>query len=273
MIILSVDGRDVEDADTSHPVLSDEFLSNSGIFETMRIYRGIPFKLNEHLARFLGAAEKLNIPVPVDVQNTLEDQVRRAAGCGLVNAFFRLTLTEGDGHPTFVTMITDLPAHGSDRYETGIRVITSNVTRDEFAPFAGIKTTDWLCFIRRFRSTANLDAADAILLDTRGHVSEATASNIFLVIDETLFTPPVSCGALPGITRGTVLGLALRAGLKTEDSRPIAPEELRSASEIFLTSSIREIVPVVSVDGNSVGSGIPGQVTRTMMNAYRDITT
>lgn len=272
MILLSVNGSDVAEADSSHPALGDEFLSKPGIFETMRIYSGNPFRLEEHLSRFLGAAEKLNMPVPAEVRSIVQSQIRRAADFGFSSAFFRLTLTQSDGHSTFVTLITDLPAQSSNSSENGIRVVTSDTTRDEFAPTAGIKTTAWLSYIRQFRATASPDATDAILLDTQGHVSEATASNIFLMLDDTLFTPPVSCGALPGITRDTVLGLARQAGLQVEDSLPIAPKQLLFASEIFLTSSIREIVPVISVDGRLVGPGIPGHVARRMMNAYRDIT-
>ena len=270
MIVLSVNGENIAPADSVHPVLSHEFLLQRGIFETLRIYSGVPFMLREHIARFHGAAGKMDIPIPCDIEALVEDQIARAAATGLRSAFLRLTLTESDNSSTLVTMIAVLPQQLTG-YANGISVVTAATARDEFAPTTGIKTTAWLVHILRFRSET-AGAGDAMLLDTSGHISEATASNIFLVINGALLTPPTSCGALPGITRATVISLARTMGFDVQDSRPIRPEQIQSASEIFLTSSVREIVPVIEVDGRVVGAGTPGVLTRRLMRAYKGIT-
>jgi branched-subunit amino acid aminotransferase/4-amino-4-deoxychorismate lyase len=110
-------------------------------------------------------------------------------------------------------------------------------------------------------------ADDAIFLDTAGHVSEATASNFFAMIDNTLVTPPLSCGVLPGITRATVLEIAPSLGIATAE-REIAAPEIAMAGELFLTSSIREIAPLVRVATTAVGTGRPGTVTQRLIAAY-----
>jgi branched-chain amino acid aminotransferase len=169
-------------------------------------------------------------------------------------------------------MIDRLPDFGARFYDEGIRVLTSPTRRDEFASSAGIKTTAWLVSLLEFRAKCIPGVEDAILLDTKGHVSEGSASNIFVVIDGKLRTPPPSCGALPGITRAAVLSLAHAAGVASDDSTPIHPGEVVAADEVFLTSSIREIVPVISVDEQTIGTGKPGTITRSIMTAYRELT-
>jgi len=110
-------------------------------------------------------------------------------------------------------------------------------------------------------------ADDAIFLDTAGHVSEATASNVFAVIDDTLVTPPLSCGVLPGITRATVLEIAPALEIRVSE-REIAEPELAMAAEVFLTSSIREIAPLVRIGTSVIGTGKPGRITQLLIASY-----
>ena len=110
-------------------------------------------------------------------------------------------------------------------------------------------------------------AADALYLDTEGHLSEATSSNVFVSRAGALATPPLSCGALPGITRATVVELARELGLSV-DERPIQRDELFAADELFLTSSLRAIAPAISVDGRPIGRARPGPLTRRVIDEY-----
>jgi branched-chain amino acid aminotransferase len=132
---------------------------------------------------------------------------------------------------------------------------------------AGLKTLAYTDSVLALAEARRAGADEAIFLDTEGHCSEATASNLFAVVGDTLVTPPVSCGALPGITRAAVIELA--RGLEIEVAeRPLSPDELRAAREAFLTSSLREIAPLVRVGDGPIGLGVPGSTTRELTRAY-----
>lgn len=267
-MFLTVNGAARDDAETARQMLRPEFLMQSGIFETVRIYGGRAFRLQEHLTRFHEGAKALQLDPEVDVESLVGSELARAVGAGLANAFLRVTLVPG----TLVTLIDELPPLDPGWYAKGISVKVSKVTRNEFSNESRIKTTASLASIRAFRSEAISGADDLIFLDTEGHLSEATASNVFFVSEGTAYTPPLSCGALPGITRKTILEILKRVGIPVIDNRALYLAELESASECFLTSSIREVVPVTTVNGEAVGTGKPGLITRGIINNYSKAT-
>ena len=143
----------------------------------------------------------------------------------------------------------------------------ASARRNEYALTSGIKTLSYTESVLALAQAKAAGADDALFLDTAGHVSEATASNIFAMLDGTLVTPPVSCGVLPGITRAAVLELAHALEINTME-REMAEPELAMASELFLTSSIREIAPLVRVATTAIGTGRCGPVTQRIIEAY-----
>ena len=142
--------------------------------------------------------------------------------------------------------------------------------RNEFSPTVGVKTTAYADAVVALAEARAQGADDALLLDTRGHVSEAAASNVFVVYDSALLTPHPSCGILLGITRQAVLELAARLDLPAAE-RAFTLRELGQASECFLTSSIRELAPVTRVDGVPVGNGAIGPITHRLIAAYAQL--
>jgi branched-chain amino acid aminotransferase len=150
-------------------------------------------------------------------------------------------------------------------FKTAISVRTASGRRNEYAMSAGLKTLSYTDGVLALVEAAAKGAEDAIFLDTEGHVSEATASNVFLVKNGAVRTPPVSCGAFPGITRSVVLDLLAGMRVSVSDD-PVSPAELAEADEVFLTSSVREIAPVDTVDGRSLKA--PGPITTAVMGAY-----
>jgi branched-chain amino acid aminotransferase len=254
-----INGRIVEaagavDADDRGVTLGD------GIFETLAVIDGVPLRFDRHLARLTSGAEVLGIPIPVGAA-ALNDAICGVCGAeNVTEGSARITLLRGpaprgvqppdDPRPTL--MIT--AASGTVGHAMPVRAIIATCTRrNDLSPLAGVKSTNYLDAILATREARDAGADDAILLNTRGMVAEATAANIFCVINGDLVTPPLSDGALPGIMRACVMET------ETVTERSVSVDDLKAADEVFLTSSLG-IRPVAGLDGDAVGDGTPGPV-------------
>jgi branched-chain amino acid aminotransferase len=173
------------------------------------------------------------------------------------------------GEPLRVLLVTALTPPPSEVYEHGISAIIYRAERpSDAAGVAEAKIGNYLLAVLAMRAARALGAREALIEDAHGQILEGAASNVFAVLSGNIVTAPESAAILPGITRGHVLELARAAGMKVE-LRAIEKSELRSAQEIFVTSSIRELVPIVSIDGLPVGKGSPGPLTGALLRAYR----
>jgi branched-subunit amino acid aminotransferase/4-amino-4-deoxychorismate lyase len=164
--------------------------------------------------------------------------------------------------------VQPLPHFPPAIYDRGLSARVASGVRNERAMSAGLKTLGYTDAVLALAEARRAGADDAIFLDTEGHCSEATSSNLFAVTGDALVTPPVSCGALPGITRAAAIELARELEIEVAE-RPLSLDELRGAREAFLTSSLREIAPLVRVDDQAIGLGLPGSTTRELARAYR----
>ena len=257
------------------------FTLADGLFETMRVYDGSPFRLDAHLARLERGAATLGMSAPVGaLRDTIADALRAAAEAGWRDAALRLTLTRGAGivgvapppaeaapPPTTVVTVQPLPHFPPAIYERGLSARVASGVRNERAMTSGLKTLGYTDAVLAIAEARRAGADEAIFLDGDGHCSEATSSNLFAVVGDTLVTPPVSCGALPGITRAAVIALARGRELEVAE-RPLSLDELRGAREAFLTSSLREIAPLVRLGDGAIGLGVPGSTTRELTRAY-----
>jgi branched-subunit amino acid aminotransferase/4-amino-4-deoxychorismate lyase len=252
------------------------FTLADGCFETMRAYHGVVFRLDAHLERLAAAADRLGIPTPPHLSETVADAARalRAAGA---DASLRVTVTRGIGAgvapppgvaPTTVLRIDHLPTVPTTLETRGLTVHVAAGRRNEYAPTAGLKTLSYTDAVVTLMDARARGADDAILLDTAGHLCEGTSSNLFLVIRGVVHTPPSTCGILPGITRRTVLDILAESDIPVE-LLPIPPDALDVADEVFLTSSLREIASVTRVGDRPIGTGTPGPLTRRVRDAYR----
>ena len=253
------------------------FLYGYGLFETMRAYGGSIFRLDNHLARLAGSTQKLAIAVDAAV---LKEAVLNTLEANALNARVRLAVSIGEGSfvpdpksctvPTVLVVAANYTPLPDDAYKSGYRVNVSTIRRNSESPVAAMKTANYLesLLARQEAKAAGVD--DTLFLNEKGQVAEASTSNFFLVSGNTLKTPDKSSGILPGITRGLVLQLALRAGIKTLEC-DIRIEEMRQADEAFLTNSIMELMPVTSVAGRTLGDGSPGPVTKRLMAAYKEL--
>jgi branched-chain amino acid aminotransferase len=256
------------------------FLYGDSVFESLRTYRGRPFDLDLHLARLARSAARVLIPLPIGLA-LLEREVLQAIDAHpSAERYVRVTLTRGVGRslgldpeladtPLRVIAVTDLKLPPAALYERGIRAITYRIERaSDTVGVADAKIGNYLLAILAMRAARAAGAEEALLESANGELLEGTTSNLFAVFGGKLCTPPESCALLPGITRAHILELARRAGIPVE-LRVIPKAELAGADEVFICSSIRELVPVVAVDSKPVGSGEPGPLTRELLRLYR----
>ena len=230
-------------------------------FESLRTYDRRPFRLHEHLQRLYRSAALIEIEIPWPspfIADVIPETIERNS---YRHAAIRLLVTGGEsedsitasGQPTLAVMITPLGERDMQRFARGIKLITTHLQRE--TPEA--KTTNYMSAVRALKEAAKHDAADALFVNEHGHVLEATRSNFFIFRGDTLVTPRE--GVLFGITRNVVLELA--HGRFTIEERPILLDELPVTEEAFITSSSKEITPVVQIDDVTIGSGKPGPRT------------
>ncbi|NOT26396.1 MAG: hypothetical protein HOP16_09885 [Acidobacteria bacterium] len=249
-----------------------------GLFETLHVKGGNAFRLDRHLARLGRGLAAIEIAYPVALGSWLEfaltkASVQRFGG----EAGLRITVTRGagpagvgipaDATPTVVMTLSAMPRFPGI-YEKGLAVHVASGRRNERAMTAGLKTLAYTDAVAALLEARRAGADEALFLDTDGHCSEATASNLFIWTGSSLLTPPMSCGALSGITREAVIELASTKGLETVE-RTCTLQDLLDAREAFLTSSLRGLAPVVRVGDAAIGAGVPGAVTATLTAAYR----
>ena len=275
-----IDGQLVPPERALVSVFDRGFLYGDSVFESWRSYGSRSFALDEHLARLGRSAARvlIELPVPIDV---LHAEVERAlAAHGALDCYVRLTLTRGVGRslgldpelaemPLRVIVVTELAPQPEGTYERGIAAITYRAERpSDVAAVAEAKVGNYLLAVLAGRAARERGAREALLENAEGEILEAATANVFAVFGCNLRTPAESSPILPGITRAHVLGLAPAAGLRVELA-PLSKRELLRADEIFVCSSLRELVPVVSIDGQRVGAGVPGPVTLDLLERYR----
>lgn len=250
------------------------FALADGVFETMRVQSGKIFRFDRHLARLLHALGVLDIAAPPELGDWVLDAV---AAAGRVDASLRLTVTRGLGdgslvpssemRPTVVVTVSARPAFPLAVYETGLIAHVASGRRNERSMTGGLKTLAYTDAIAGLIEAKRAGAEEALFLDTEGHCSEAASSNLFAWTGRSLLTPPLTCGALPGITRATVLELANALGVASAE-QAFGLDELLNAEEAFLTSSLRGLAPLVGIGAHPIGSGAPGVFTRRLADAY-----
>jgi len=261
-----LDGQVVAGGDAMVSALDHGFTVGDGVFETLKVVDGAPFAMDRHLTRLHASATGLGLPAPDDNHiRAACDELLAAWASGASDACvggdarLRITLTSGAGpmgsgrgtrNPTLVVMVAPLGTT-----EPTTTVATVPWRRNELGATAGIKTTSYADNVMALAAARAVGATEALLANTAGNLCEGTGSNVFVVIEDQLLTPPLSSGCLAGVTRALVLESGCGA-----IERDVAFEALTRASEIFVTSTIRDVQAVTAVDGRPVGD-TPGPHT------------
>lgn len=275
---VAIDGEVVDSDEARVSVFDRGFLYGDSVFEVYRTYAGIPFAEMAHLERLARSAARIMIPMPVSIE-TLSSEVRAtldAAGEG--DWYVRVIVTRGTGPLTYdpstasaplrVIIAAPVSVPPAERYERGIAVALLEASRPtDDARAAGAKASNYLANLLAVHEAKQKGAQEALMLGRDGQILEGASSNLFIVKDGKVRTPEPQPGILVGITRATVIAAAAEEGIEVEEGE-VRPEDLYGADEAFLTSSIREVMPVVSAEGRTIGSGVPGPVTKRLHAGY-----
>jgi aminodeoxychorismate lyase len=269
-----LNGQFVPEAQAVVPVNDRGFMYGDGLFETVRVVNGRPFRLAQHLERLMRGANFLKIQppfTPKELQDFAEQLVEKNQ---MPEAILRLTLTRGpgkrgytpkvDGRPTVVMTLyaaspSETPVHWS--------LITSSFRVLAADPLSSFKTLNKLTHVMARVEAVERGADEALLINTNGEVAETASGNIFWIYNEKICTIPTGRGVLPGITRAVVLEICQALGLPT-NKRVIKPEALRDSEGIFITQSAFGVVPVAALDGEPVA---PSPLVEQIFNAYREL--
>jgi branched-subunit amino acid aminotransferase/4-amino-4-deoxychorismate lyase len=260
-VVVLVDGVD---RDPSAPAVGplDPGLLGQGVYESIRTYDGIPFSLAEHLERLAEGAAALAIPCPIDdLVREVPEAVRLRAADG--ESRIRLYLTAGGIR---IVVCDAIPDRRLDR-EEGLAAVVLPWTRDPLGPTAGVKASSTAATRIGLHYATERRAATGIWLTPAGHVSEALAANVFCVLGGTIVTPPLSDGALAGVTRAKILRYATEDGIQVAE-RSFVPDVLAAAPEAFVSATSEPVVPLVRLDGSPIGDGRPGPMTRRLQELF-----
>ena len=269
------------------PVLDRGFLYGDSVYEVVRTYGGRPFEIDRHLARMEATARRLDLTLP-ERESLVRELQRTLEAAGNAESYARIVVTRGigefglspflaRGENRLVIIVRPLQPPSEDQYERGLRMAIARTRRNPpQALDPALKTGNYLNNILAVREAHEAGADDAILLDLQGRVTEGSTSNVFFVQRGILVTPPLSLGMLEGVTRAIFIGIAREEGLLLREE-PHGPEALAAADEVFMTSTLREAMPVTSLvflespgeQVRQVAGGKPGPVARRLRAAFR----
>lgn len=277
-----LNGKLVDTKDARISVFDHGLLYGDGVFEGIRSYNGLVFKLKEHIDRLYESAHTIMLDIPLSKSQMQDAVIKTLRANKLKDAYVRLVVTRGEGdlgldpkkclgQPTIFIIADKIKLYPEKFYKEGLAIITVPTQRNTPESLSPqVKSLNYLNNILAKIEASNAGVEEAIMLNWQGYVAECTGDNIFIVKNSRVLTPPVYIGTLKGITRGVVLGLAKKAGI-TASEEVLTRHDLFNADECFLTGSAAEIVPVVKIDGRVIGSGKPGKMTLNLLADFRKL--
>ncbi len=277
-MLVWLNGRWLPDRQARVSALDRGLLHGDGLYDTWRTYDGVPFAVPAHVRRLAAAARVLGLPGPGPADAWERRTRTLVARNGARDAAVRLTITRGTAGltptpsgtapPTVLLLARPLPPDAARRQATGITATLLPFPRGAAAPWGGLKLVGNASAVAGRRLVERRRAAEGLYVTARDEVTEGTSSNVFVVERGAVVTPPTDGSILGGVTRDLVLRLARRLGVAVREEA-ISVARVRRATEVFVTASTIEVMPVVRIDANVVGAGTPGAVTRRLHDAYR----
>jgi len=282
-LLIYIDGEYYPESEAKISVFDHGFLYGDGVFEGIRSYNGIVFKLREHVDRLYYSARAIMLSIPMTKDEMIEAVLETLRKNNLKDAYVRLVVTRGKGDlgldprkcpkpSVIIIAVPLLQLYDEEKREKGMSMVVAWVRRDSVdATTHEIKSLNYLNSILAKIEANNVGADEAIILDQHGLVSEATAENIFIVKGNRIITPPAASGPLPGITANVVKEIAQSLGYEVIE-KGITVAELYGADEAFVTGTAAEVMPIREVNKRRIGEGKMGPVTRKILEKFREVT-
>ena len=284
--VVNVNGRILDQESAVIPVFDHGFLYGEGIYETLRTYDGEPFLFERHMRRLRTSAAMLALPVPLtdaDIDRRFRETLT-AAGLARAGreAYIRILVTRGVGEltydpsacgePTIVVIVKGQIDPPREAYENGVTVALVDIVRNHPSSVNPlIKSNNLLNNALAMQEAFRRGAFEGVMRNYRGELAECTTANLFIVKDGTAITPPLDAGLLAGITREFLFEVGEDTGIQVREG-VLHDADLLAADEAFLTSTTRELVPIVKVDHHTIGLGRPGPVTAALLAGYQKAT-
>jgi branched-chain amino acid aminotransferase len=272
-----LNGRIVDSKEAVVSVFDHGFLYGDGVYETMRVYDGVVFMLDQHIGRLFRSASLIGLSIPFDIDQLKIAIYETLIANALRKAYVRLTVSRGRGpigldpdlcvEPTVVIVAQELKEYPGSFYKNGINITISETKRNiREAIDPRIKSLNFLNNILAKIEAKKKGAYEAVMLNVNGHLAEGTISNLFFHKDDVLCTPSAECGILDGITRGVVIELARREGISVNEGK-FTNKDIYSAEEVFLTNTSMEVMPVSKIDDRAYAVG---NMAKLLRGLYRD---
>jgi len=248
-------------------------LSGWGVFSTLRVASGVPFAFERHWARMCRDARLLAVPLPEDPEYVRSRLLKLIQANAVTHATLRVAIVRNRGGLWEAPneRAFDLVALTADlkRWGAGVRLAVAEQARHAASPFRGVKMLSWALNLVQLERAQKRGFDEVILLNERGEVSECTSANIFVASGDTVFTPPLDSGCLPGVTRDLLVNEVRAAGVTVRE-RPLSMEDLYSASEVFITSTTRDLLPVLGIEDRVLTPS--GDLRARLESAFRQYT-
>ncbi len=275
------DGKLVDENDAKVSVFDHSVLYGDGCFEGIRFYSGKVFRLEEHIVRLFNSMRYLMLDLPWSFEEVCEATKLTVAESGMTDGYIRLVVTRGVGdlglnpkncaRPSMFIIARDIALYPKEMYENGLSLITSSYRRPNPDVLCQqVKSLNYLNSISAKIEAVQQGAGEALMLNQQGNVAECTGDNIFIVAQGEVLTPPLTQGALGGITRHAVMDICTELGIPCREA-VLNRFDVLSADECFLTGTAAEVIAVSSLDGRTIGAGHAGPVTARILARYQQM--
>src|SRR5664280_289905 len=277
-----IDGKYYDERNAKISVFDHGLLYGDGLFEGIRAYNGRVFKLKEHIDRLFCSAKSILLKLPMAHADIMAAVVETCRRNRIREGYIRLVVTRGIGtlglnpnrckNPSVIIIAGKMQLYPPELYQRGMDIVTVPTTRNLHSALnPAIKSLNYLNNILAKIEANNAGCEEAVMLNAEGFVAECTGDNLFIIKRGQLLTPPLSAGALYGITRRVVMEIGAQSGIPVSEPN-LTRYDLFTADECFVTGTGAEIVPVVKIDGREIGTGKPGTVTKQLVTQYRALT-
>lgn len=277
-----IDGEFFEEANARISVFDHGLLYGDGVFEGIRFYNRRVFRLEEHMRRLYDSARSILLKIPVSVEEMTEAVLETCRRNELDDGYIRLVITRGTGplglspykcpKASIIIIACGIQLYPEEAYQNGLKMAscaTRRPTHDTLSP--QVKSLNYLNNVMAKVEALQAGAEEGLMLNERGLVAECTGDNIFIIREGTILTPPISAGALDGITRKAVFDIAAKLGVPMREAE-ISRHDIYTADECFLTGTAAEVIAATRLDQREIGNGKPGPVTNRVIEAFRELT-